>query len=459
MDGEMSLLDRRRADRPAEPATRERPDGGAFARGRLAASLDLAREHAIRSHEPAGWPGSVLLGCWSALLSLLVIALPVLLAWATTRTSTGWGQAVRVSTQAWLMAHGVALQVPGGRLQLLPLALTALPVWWCWRAGRRVGAGAPKPAGISVGDVARSLAAPVAGLAAGYAVVLTAAALLAHGSGVRPVWWQAIIAGLVVPGLAGGSAALRVALTQAQPNASRRRTLSVVADWVRLPGRLRRVVRPAALATLAIAAAGALLVAVSVVVQHERVLALHDALAPGVPGSVALVLGQLAFVPDLAVWAVAWCAGPGFALGAGTSVTPVASTLGLLPLVPVLGALPSPGPLPAVAHLAVLLPVVLGAALGWRCARRTAPAPGESEGTAGTRSAVLDALAAAALTAAALTVLALASSGSAGPGRLSLVGPSAWRVGLALLLELGAGAAVAAWMTARRPRGSNIGGT
>jgi hypothetical protein len=116
----------------------------------------------------------------------------------------------------------------------------------------------------------------------------------------------------------------------------------------------------------------------------------------------------------------------------------------------VLGALPSPGPLPAVAHLAVLLPVAVGTSLGWRCAGRTAPGNAEQDDPVGTRSAVLDALVAAALTASALTLLALASSGSAGPGRLSLVGPSAWRVGLALLLELGVGAAAAAWVTARR---------
>jgi hypothetical protein len=73
MDGEMSLLDRLRTDRPSEPT----------ARGRLATSIDLAREHAIRSHEPRGWLGGVLIGAWSALLSLLAVALPMLLVWAT----------------------------------------------------------------------------------------------------------------------------------------------------------------------------------------------------------------------------------------------------------------------------------------------------------------------------------------------------------------------------------------
>jgi hypothetical protein len=447
MDGEMSLLDRLRTDRPSEPT----------ARRRLAASMDLAREHAIRSHEPQGWLGGVLIGAWSALLSLLAVALPMLLVWATSSTPATWGQAVRTATQGWLVVHGVALQVPGGRLHLLPLALVALPVWLCWRAGRRVGASAPRLADLSPACALRSLGTTVAGLVGGYTGVLLVAAVLARGSGVRPVWWHAVVAGVAIAGLAAGAAAVRVAQAAAQPQPARRRARSIVADWCQVPPRLRRTVRPALLGVACMLGTGAVLVAAAVVLQHQRVLAVHEALAPGGLGSVLLVLGQLAFAPDLAVWAVAWCAGPGFAVGVGTAVTPAASTLGLLPLVPVLGALPAPGPLSAPWQAVVLLPVVVGAVVGWRCARG-GPAPTDA-GPGRTRSAVLDALAAAAMAASVFTVLTLASAGSAGPGRLADVGPSAWRVGLALLVELGVGAAAAAWVSARSPRGSGVSGS
>jgi hypothetical protein len=447
MDGEMSLLDRLRPDRPSEPT----------GRGRLATRIDLAREHAIRSHEPQGWLGGVLIGAWSALLSLLAVALPMLLVWATSRTPTRWGQAVRTATQGWLVVHGVALEVPGGRLQLLPLALVALPVWLCWRAGRRVGASAPRLAELSPASALRSLGTTVAGLVGGYTLVLLAAAVLARGPGVRPVWWHAIVAGVAIAGLAAGAAAVRVALAAAQPQPARRRTRSILADWCQVPLRLRRAFRPALLGVACILGVGAVLVAAAVVLQHQRVLAVHEALAPGGTGSVVLVLGQLAFVPNLAVWALAWCAGPGFAVGVGTAVTPAASTLGLLPLVPVLGALPAPGPMAAPWQAVVLLPVVVGAVVGWRCTRGL-PAS-STDGVPGTtRSAVLDALVAAALAASALTVLVMASAGSAGPGRMADVGPSAWRVGLVLLVELGAGAAAAAWVSARRSCGSEVGG-
>ncbi len=471
-------------------------------RGRLAARLDLAREHAIRSHEPQGWLGGVLIGAWTALLSLLAVALPLLLVWATSRTPTSWGQAVRVATQAWLLVHGVALQVHGGSLHLLPLGLTLLPAYLCWRAGRRLARSAAADAGHAshvvrrdgaggrgaggkdagshgaggqgtggkgagsdgLGAALRLVGPPVAGLAAGYAVVLLSGALLAHGGGVRPVWWHALVAGLVVPLVAGGASALRTDAAESA-QARRRRPVVVLADWLRLPMRVRRAVRPALTGVSTLLALGLVLVLAAVVVQHRRVLDVHTALDPGGLGTVVLLLGQAALLPDLALWAVAWFAGPGFAVGVGTAVTPAASTLGLLPLVPVLGALPAPGPLPGLAQAAALVPVLVGSVVGWRCARavtaddaqrgsgvqRGSGAQGLKAQPGGTvLDVVLDALLAALLAAGLLTVLVLLSAGSAGPGLLADVGPSAWRVGLALLGELASGAMVTAWIMARR---------
>jgi hypothetical protein len=433
----MSLLDRLRADHPTVPTT------GRATMGRLAARLDLAREHPIRSHEPQGWLGGALLGAWSALLSLFAVALPMLVVWATSSTSTSWGGAVRVCVQAWLFVHGVALTIDGGSLHLLPLGLTLLPLWLCWRAGRRLGTSAPPlDVGSPLGAL-RSLTGPALGLGGGYAAVLTGAALLAAGSGVRPVWWHALVSGFVLGVGAGGAAALRTVVGSALPE-GRGRGRRVLADWLRLPSRVRRTARPALLAAGALVALGTGGLVLSLLVQHQRVLAVHAALDPGALGAAVLTLGQLAVVPNLALWGVAWFAGPGFAVGVGTAVTPAASTIGLLPLVPVLGVLPSPGPLAAVWQAAVLVPVVVGAVLGWRCARSGAATGGSVVST------VLDAVVAAAFTSVVLTLLVLLSAGSAGPGHLADVGPSAWRVGLALLGELGAGAAVTAWIAARR---------
>jgi hypothetical protein len=189
-------------------------------------------------------------------------------------------------------------------------------------------------------------------------------------------------------------------------------------------------------------AAGALLVAVSLVVHHDRIATLHAALAPGAVGGAVLVLVEAALVPNFALWGVSFVAGPGFLVGAGSLVTPGASQLGLLPLVPVLGAVPPPGSMPALLGGVLLLPVLAGAVAGWLLARR---ADGRR-----LLDVLCDALTAAALAAVGLSVLIGVAGGSAGPGALATVGASPWRAGLALAGELAAGAAAAAWITHRR---------
>jgi len=91
-------------------------------------------------------------------------------------------------------------------------------------------------------------------------------------------------------------------------------------------------------------AAGAAVVVSALALHRDRVAALTAALEPGVLGGVALLLGQLAFAPNLCVWAGSYALGAGFGLGTGSVVAPAGSQLGLLPGIPILGALPAAGP-------------------------------------------------------------------------------------------------------------------
>ena len=51
----------------------------------------------------------------AATASLVVILLPVVLAWATASYSRApWGQAVQVGVSAWLLAHHTGIVIPGG---------------------------------------------------------------------------------------------------------------------------------------------------------------------------------------------------------------------------------------------------------------------------------------------------------------------------------------------------------
>ena len=404
--------------------------------------IDRLRPHRLDAKsgsEPVGWLSAALTGVAAASLSLLALALPVLLAWAATgQSSATWGQAVRVAADGWLLLHHIELRVPGGAVSLVPLGLSAVPALACWLAGRRVALGHPDddlvPDVRRPGSPAlRALVVPLAAMAAGYAIVVIATALFAHGDGVRPVVWQAVVAGLVLPAVVGGTSALR---------AERTSPAVAVANLLRLPARVRRCLRPAAMSVAALVGLGALAVAGALLAHQDRVLALHQALDPGAVGGGVLTLAQVGAVPNLVLWAVAWLAGPGFAVGVGTSVTPAGSALGLLPLVPVLGAVPSSGALPAVLSAVVALPVLVGAAAGWYVASR--------QQAARAWDVVKDALTVALIAAGALTVALALAGGSLGPGRLDAAGPSAWKVGLVLVGELALGAAAGAWVTARR---------
>ena len=91
-------------------------------------------------------------------------------------------------------------------------------------------------------------------------------------------------------------------------------------------------------------------------------------------GGVVLAFAELAFVPNLVVWAIAWLTGSGFSVGSGTHFAPDAVVGGPLPAVPLLGALPTPdvaGPATSI------VPIVLVGDRGRRRPVRAPPAAGD----------------------------------------------------------------------------------
>src|SRR5690606_14477786 len=88
-------------------------------------------------------------------------------------------------------------------------------------------------------------------------------------------------------------------------------------------------------------------------------------------GGVLFAFAQLALVPNLVLWAMAWLAGPGFAVGAGTVFSPDQVVSGPLPAVPLLGALPPPGSEGGLLRWVPVVVVLVGALAGWWLHRRT----------------------------------------------------------------------------------------
>lgn len=107
---------------------------------------------------------------------------------------------------------------------------------------------------------------------------------------------------------------------------------------------LRAVPGAMALAMLICLTGGALLLTTVLWQQRERVAALHDSLQPELAGTVLLVLIQLLYLPNLIIWATAWVLGGGLTLGDGSLISIAVTDVGFVPSIPVLGALPEPGP-------------------------------------------------------------------------------------------------------------------
>ncbi|MFI0405192.1 DUF6350 family protein [Actinomadura sp. 3N508] len=384
---------------------------------------------------------------WCIGIGLTLLTTVTLIGWiAAPRTAFGDGMTgvFRTAVNFWLVSHHAGFSYGHGRVGLLPLGVIVLPGALLYRGGGWMirAAGLPYRPRTAVVRVAVALAVPYAALA----VLL---ALAVSSPEVRPSAWQALVGCFLIAVIAGGLGAARAAVAaQVAAEARGRRVRSGLGALLRLlPDRPRSLVIGVAGSLAVLLASGALLVAVSLAVHMSEADHLYDLLAPGVVGGILLFLVELAFLPNAVIWGMAYAIGPGFSIGAGTSVSPTGVVLDLVPAFPPLAALPQPGPAPAVSLLALAAPFLAGA-VGGALTIRSMPAR-VSEG------APMWGFLSGALTGAVVALLSALSGGPLGDGRMATVGPSAWQVGLLAALEVGISAAIAAWvanwMVLRRP--------
>jgi hypothetical protein len=388
----------------------------------------------LRRHDRSGVAGddppapstvlhAVLAGPVAALSGLAVLAAVVLITWvADASVGSSGGDAVRAAALAWLLGHGGGLSLAGGRIDAVPLGITVLAVVLLHRAGASV-ARAVEPADL------RAAARATGALTGSYALTAAAVAKIAATDALSSSAFRAGVGAAVLAAAACGSGVLRAA-----------DLVGVLRDALPVP--VPAVARSAAFAVAGLVGAGTLLVALSVAVHGDRFGQLFGALHPGVVGGIVLVLGCVLLVPNAALFATAYAAGPGFAIGAGTGISPFGVTLGPVPAFPLLSGLPQDDSPPPWVRAVLLLPVLAGVAAGVLLARRL---PAAAEPTARrARHAAGWALVAGLAVAVVLAVLAALAGGSLGPGYLSAVGPSPWRVLLALAVEVAGPAALTA---------------
>jgi hypothetical protein len=224
----------------------------------------------------------------------------------------------------------------------------------------------------------------------------------------------------------------------------------------RIPAEVRSqlgaALRGGAAAVAGILMVSGLMVCVSVLANFATVIGLYETLQADVGGGIALTIGQLAFIPNLVIWAASWLVGPGVALGTGTGVSPLGTTLDVVPGLPIFGALPQ-GTL-EFGFLGLLVPVLVGFVVAVLVRQGIDKRPNAPHGrvrmliTGGLVGVVAGIL---------LGLLAWWSAGAMGPGRLADVGPNPLLVGALTVLEVGIAAALGMLVGGRRARSSASG--
>lgn len=397
MDPTMSVLDRVRS-LPAPPRGGPAP----WRRWRCAADGALA----------AGIP-------WAACVALALVA------WVASPEGAGGGwQTVGVASAAWLLGGGASLSAGSVSVSLVPLGVWGASLWW---TGRRLrGALARAHADAAQHDWPTTRARTVLPqLAIGYAVPVVVASLLTLAGPVRPSL-LGLLTAFSVPALA--------VVVEGARDLHHADGLLVPVGWQeRVPLWLRRGLRPGLEAATALVGIGALVLVVALLMRGDVVLGLYSSLAPGWVGAVVLTVGQLLYLPNLAVWSLSWVAGPGLQVAAGSTVTVNGAAPGLLPMVPVLGALPTEGVYPRWVSSVLLLPVLVGGVLGWRAA-------GEWTRLAAWREKARTAATAVVTATVTVTLAAALGSGSVGVDRLAEVGVPVLGLAAAVLGELALGA-------------------
>ncbi|MEQ4205104.1 DUF6350 family protein [Actinopolymorpha sp. B17G11] len=367
----------------------------------------------VADHPRPAAVGALLAAGWAALAGALPCAAVAVVAWFVTAGGTA-PDAFRVGVDAWLLAHMVPVALPGGAFSLAPLGLSLLPFVLLCRAGAWVG---------RTSEVRRvtQVCAGLLVLAAAYGGLAALIAILARTGDAAPDVLRAFVHAGVLAGVAGGAGVVRV-------------SGHGVRAWRRVPEDVRAALYGGVAGISCLVAGGMLLVACSLVVHLGRLGELVAGLAPGISGLPVLLGMCLAYVPNAAVYAGTYALGPGFAVGTATVVAPTGVALGPLPAFPLLAALPVTENPPGWVMGVLVIPIAAGVVAGL-AAIRCYPAYSID---AATLRGGLAGLAGGVMFTAAVAV----SSGSAGPGRLAEVGPSALESGVVAVSTLGIAGAV-----------------
>ncbi|BAV00101.1 DUF6350 family protein [Aurantimicrobium minutum] len=361
---------------------------------------------------------------------------PLSLMWAVQFDSgVSWDVFYRASADIWLVGHGVdlkmtldpvlaaAVNLPGGDkpflISIAPLSFSLLTILLGVRLGRK-----------SFESGARFVGPLSAVATFGFFTILIA--LSAVHVNATPVMWMAVSFPTAIFAL-GVFIGARGEVGHSGGRAER--VQQKVVGWATgLSSQVKAVLSASLRGGLITAAlvigASAVALSILIIANFASILGIYEGLQGGGGGSLILTAAQLMFMPNFVMWVVSWFIGTGFALGTGSSVSPVGTDLGLVPALPILGAMPTNDL--AFGFLGLLVPLLAAFLAAWFIRPALLRALGSDVSF---RWISLTVLGIALVAGILIGLLAWASGGAAGPGRLADVGPNALRTGGIAALE------------------------
>ena len=339
----------------------------------------------------------------------------------------GTGESLALAGRLWLLAQGARLDVGAGPLVLAPLLLTLGIAWGLSRAGRLL---------VRLRDLDSGPdAVRATGLVVAVHALLTLVLALAVDSpradvGVLRSVVGAAVLGVVAVGWGVGRE-------------------SGVLDGLldRLPGAPRPLLRGVLAGLLTSLALCTVVIAIAVAADAHGYATLSGSLGGAAAGALGLLGLEVLLLPNAAAAVLGLAAGPGFSIGTGTLVSVHGVTLGAVPALPLLAALPDTQAVPLIAFASQAIPAIAGLVTG----RTVGRGFGDEDG--GSLVAGLTGLLAGVLLGVVSGLLVWLAGGSLGNGALAEVGAPALGTGIAVAAQSGIAAAVAATVARWRSLG------
>lgn len=291
--------------------------------------------------------------------ALAVVVVPALAAQvAGSRSTASVLDAIIIALNFLVLGHGggiiLSTGVIDGAVTLTPFGLLALLLVLAALGMRRVGRALRlvRDDGVLRVRALRDAGGALGAYAVLYAIGVGVLAGIGRSIDTSPVVTSAVVSGAMVAVLGGLTGLLWSLRREATTTVPGVRVLDL------LPAPYGDVARAALIALLGLLGVGMAMTVVMLLVSMPAQSALFGSLDPGFTGGIVLTLVQLALLPLLAVWALVVVAGGTVGLGTATSLSLDGAETGVMPALPMLGAVPGPGDFPGWAWVLLVLPVI-----------------------------------------------------------------------------------------------------